>query len=108
MNELLYTMHVDKVGNVFEVIVNDTLYYTRMAAQLATSKSEYLLRPLKALRELISWSLPNTKSRPICTLVVERADWLPTHFTFEKNKANEIVSTSFLGPFIDVNIMDDM
>ena len=106
VNELLVAMLADK-DSVFNVVIGDTLTYLRIAAQLTPSKSESVLRPLLALRELISFQVPNTKHRPIATLTVERADWLPCQFTDEKNKASEIVATCFLGPFVDVNIMDD-
>ena len=106
VHELLIAMLADK-ESTFSAVINDTLTYLRIAAQSTPSKSEFVLRPLLALRELISFQVPNTKNRPIATLAIERVDWLPTTFTDEKNKANEIVATCFLGPFIDLNIMDD-
>ena len=65
------------------------------------------MKPLSALRELVSFTVPNTKTRPIASLAISRPDWLPSQFSDEKVKANEIVATCFLGPFIDVDIMDD-
>jgi hypothetical protein len=105
--DLLYVMHADQEMNIFHVTTNDALTYIRIAAQLTVSKSEFALRPLQCLLELCSFVLPNTKIRPIATIMTEREDWLPTKFANEKQKANEIVSHDFLAPFLNFNIMDD-
>ena len=105
--ELLYVMHADTEMNIFETIINDCLSFIRVAAQLNHSKSEYVIRPLACLKDLVSFMVPNTKIRPIATLLPARFDWLPNDFINEKAKANEIVATCFLGPFINVDIMDD-
>ena len=57
-----------------------------IAAQLTVSKSEFSLRPLQCLFEMSSFVLPNTKVRPIATMITEREDWLPTTFMNEKQK----------------------
>lgn len=90
----------------FDELINCCLTFLRIAAETTPSKSEHVIRPVAALRELVSFVIPKTKVRPVATLIVNRSDWyvtdLKTGYT-----ANETSSKSFLGAFLGVSIFDD-
>ena len=70
------------------------------------SKLETVVRPISALRELVSFVKPATKIRPIANLIIKRPDWFiaepKTSFV-----ANETFSKSYLGAFLGVSVFDD-
>ena len=104
LNDLLLVL--DESPSDFECVINVTLNYLRIAMESTPSKLETVVRPISALRELVSFVKPATKIRPIANLIIKRPDWFiaepKTSFV-----ANETFSKSYLGAFLGVSVFDD-
>ena len=104
LNDLLVVL--DEPSSDFECVVNVCLNHLRIAMESTPSKLETVVRPISALRELVSFIKPATKIRPIANLIIKRPDWFlaqpKTSFV-----GNETFSKSYLGAFLGVSVFDD-
>ena len=104
LNDLLVVL--DEPSSDFECVVNVCLNHLRIAMEATPSKLETVVRPISALRELVSFIKPATKIRPIANLIIKRPDWFlaqpKTSFV-----GNETFSKSYLGAFLGVSVFDD-
>ena len=59
----------------FSSVLNDCVSFLRIAMETVPSKSEFVSRPITALCELVNFTIPGQKVRPIANLIVQRPDW---------------------------------
>ena len=74
MGDFLGTFYSDSPES-FRPVLNDCVTFLRIAMETVPSKSEFVSRPITALCELVNFTIPGQKVRPVANLIVVRPDW---------------------------------
>uniref|UniRef100_A0A914WVH2 Ubiquitin conjugation factor E4 core domain-containing protein n=1 Tax=Plectus sambesii TaxID=2011161 RepID=A0A914WVH2_9BILA len=89
------------VADAFNPVL-DLITQAATRASLIDRNEDFRL-PLRSLLDLCSVKIDN--KRPICNLLVNRSDWLPTPVTTAAGR--ELTRVTFLGPFISLSLLPD-
>ncbi|EGT31621.1 hypothetical protein CAEBREN_20574 [Caenorhabditis brenneri] len=92
----------DVLPGVFNPIFK-TLRSGFEAQRLELNNDEVVRDILRVLRTLLEVQLDGSGLRPLCDVLVDRADFLPTDA--DRLKGREFASISYLGPFFDYGLI---